>query len=155
MCSRNDIPLSIRSCSYGSGSGKFSLGMSSPLAYNLNATDDIFRELFEFDLFNSDLNSESEDQEIDFESELISSSDEAISSSSSYEDLFKFTVPITISATTVNRRNAIVRWRAKRCRQKGVVKICRARSVVACSRPRVQGRFVRKVEFVPITELQN
>jgi hypothetical protein len=53
-----------------------------------------------------------------------------------------------------NRRCAIERWKVKRGKQKGLVKVCKARSDVALGRPRVKGKFVKKAQFVSITELQ-
>jgi hypothetical protein len=53
-----------------------------------------------------------------------------------------------------NRRCAIARWKVKRGKQKGLVKVCKARSDVALGRPRVKGKFVKKAQFVSVTELQ-
>jgi hypothetical protein len=58
------------------------------------------------------------------------------------------------SSKSAYRRAAIARWRAKRAARRNVVKVCVARSRVACSRPRVKGKFVRAhPEFVSVTAL--
>jgi len=54
-----------------------------------------------------------------------------------------------------HRRCAIERWRLKRSRRRGLVKVCKARSDVALSRPRVKGKFVKKTQFIAVTELQS
>lgn len=90
---------------------------------------------------------------------LAAEADDSVSVRSTLEqDPALKTLPVLptmeFMSTTDNRRYAIEKWKVKRGKQKGLVKVCKARSEVALSRPRVKGKFVKKAQFVSVTDLQ-
>ena len=69
-------------------------------------------------------------------------------------DLSAVSVSSVISRASY-RKEAISRWRAKKANCSGRRKVCEARSRVANNRPRVQGKFVPKALWVSITQLSH
>jgi hypothetical protein len=129
--------------------GKFSLGLLSPSALGGLI---LFEDCTDFfGGFIDDLNHPTSASVFDetVAVKLCEKSDDSVDSTSDIED---FSVESN-AGSKIYRRHAIARWKAKKLSRRGVRKVCEARSRVACSRPRVQGKFVKRAEFVSITEL--
>ena len=87
--------------------------------------------------------------------DCISVSEDSVSTTDSSDSGLKIQVPAPpLFCADYHRRSAIERWRLKKSKKKGLVKVCQARSEVALKRPRVKGKFVKKAQFVSVTELQ-
>ena len=170
MCDKIKLPiLPPRKWSLGSWSGKFSPSCTSPAAFTqlMDSDYDILSEMLDF-VEESHIHNVTEDRVNCFDDDIfggtaraddcISVSDESTTSSDNtatnpgYTSMM-FPLPSFVDATD-NRQSAIARWKVKRGKQKGLTKVCKARSDVALGRPRVKGKFIKKAQFVSITELQ-
>lgn len=151
MCDTGKLPiLSPRAWSWGSGRGEFSLGLLPPTDINSLLMDVSYDDMC--DMLGM---AEECDMRIKSECDMFSSDlvmgECASNSEYSAEGLQCST---NLSTTAENRRVAIEKWKVKKSRKKGLVQVCKARSDVALSRPRVKGKFIKKAQFISITDLQ-
>lgn len=172
MCDEIKFPiLPGRGWSLGSCRGKFSPSCASPAAFNSLLIDADFYGLCQYfdnmeesfhavipvctDIFDNVFEVSAADDCASVTEDSMSSDNDAgpaTCTNSVYPAL-----PMASLTTQVsdNRRCAIAKWKVKKSRQKRLTKVvCKARSEVALSRPRVKGKFIKKAQFIPVTELQ-
>ena len=129
--------------------GKFSLGLLSPLALGGLILFEDYRDFFGGVTDDLNIPVSASVFEDNFAVKYSEKSDESDDSTLDNEDCSVN----SIVNSKMYRRLAIARWKAKKLSRRGIRKVCEARSRVACSRPRVQGKFVKRAEFVSVTEL--
>lgn len=173
MCDKIKLPiLSPRQWSLGSWGGKFSPSSTSPAAFGSLLMED-FCDMLDV-MEESERRVKLEGDKVAKAQEFpdpfagvfgnscaddcVSVSDDSVSTSSSTDAAPSTGLHFPQTSffdVTANRHSAIARWKAKKSAKKsGLVKVCKARSDVAMSRPRVKGKFVKKIQFVSVTELQ-
>lgn len=167
MCDKIKLPLlSPRSWSWGSGRGKFSPNLLPPTDLNSLLMDADYDDLCDM----LDVVEESEKSMVTAQpahdifddvfintaaDDCISVSEDSVATNDTPDSQLKIHVPgPPLFCVEDHRRSAIERWRVKKSKQKGLVKVCKARSEVALNRPRVKGKFVKKAQFVSVTDLQ-
>ncbi len=153
MCDKIQISL-CKPQSWAGGRGKFSPGFLSPLA-SYQQDDMIAEDLFDLLASEEDLLADVFPPSF-FEDDNQSFSD--ISYFNTAEDNISNSMhPVTaitdFSTAADNRHCAILKWKAKKSKQRSVRKVCIARSIVARSRERVKGKFQKKASFIPHTQL--
>eukprot|EP00341_Mesodinium_pulex_P013263 CAMPEP_0116962632 /NCGR_PEP_ID=MMETSP0467-20121206/47387_1 /TAXON_ID=283647 /ORGANISM="Mesodinium pulex, Strain SPMC105" /LENGTH=168 /DNA_ID=CAMNT_0004651019 /DNA_START=195 /DNA_END=701 /DNA_ORIENTATION=- len=166
MCDKVKFPvLSPRSWSWGSGRGEFSLGMLPPADFDSLLMDvdyddlcDVFGLVEEPETF-AQPEKDAASCGCGSPAEQCSVSDGSTSSAEETGEppnhgALKVLATAGFLSSSDNRRCAIERWKVKKGRNKGLVKVCKARSEVALSRPRVKGKFIKKAQFVSVTDLQ-